>query len=140
MRIQHFTADEVSRNWPWCEQLLAPSLAFTPQTSSDDLKASLMSGEMGIASVHTQNGAGLFVIHVGMFDGVLACWVPYVVAFTEMRPKEWLRTIRGIMRWIEDNARSVGCAEVRVGGRDWGGILPDYGRFDRKRNRLRKAL
>lgn len=140
LRIQQFTADEVLRNWPWCEQLLAPSLAFTPQTSSDGVKAALMSGEMGLASVHIHGGTGLFIAHVGVFDGVLACWVPYIVAFSRMGPKNWLKTIRAITARIEDSARSIGCAEVRVGGRDWSRVLIGYAPFDDKPNRLRKVL
>jgi hypothetical protein len=48
--------------------------------------------------------------------------------------------MRGELRKIENIARDAGCTEMRVAGRDWSRILPDYEPMPGIENRLRKAL
>ena len=57
-----------------------------------------------------------------------------------LRPKQWLHTVRLGMRELEDFAREAGCTEMRVAGRDWSRVLPDYERYHGPRHGLRKRL
>lgn len=139
MRVVRFEAGEVLRAWPWLSALLAPSVRIAGQRL-DDLKLALLSGSMGLASVHVPNGAGLVVVHPGVFDGVFACWMPFIMARVKGGPKAWVKTIRMVMEHFEALAREAGCTEMRIGGRDWSRILIGYEPFDGVPNRLKKVL
>lgn len=55
-------------------------------------------------------------------------------------PKEWLRIVRDELRKLERDAKASGVTEMRVAGRNWGRVLPDYEPFDEVPNGLRKRL
>ena len=55
-------------------------------------------------------------------------------------PKRWLRVIREEMQTLERIVREAGCEELRLGGRDWSRILPDYQPLDGIPNGLVKRL
>lgn len=55
-------------------------------------------------------------------------------------PRQWLRLVRAELRTIEDVARSAGCAELRMAGRDWSRVFPAYEPMPGIPNRLRKRL
>jgi len=58
-------------------------------------------------------------------------------------PKAWLRAVRDEVRKLENIARKAGCVEMRIAGRDWSRVLPDYEPMTDApdvRNGLRKAL
>ena len=55
-------------------------------------------------------------------------------------PKAWLRVVREQMGRIEQIARQSGVSELRIAGRDWSRILPDYEPFNEIPNGLRKFL
>lgn len=60
-----------------------------------------------------------------------------------MPPRAWVAAIREELGKLERVARDHGCVELRVAGRDWSRILPDYERMTdapEVRNGLRKAL
>lgn len=140
MRIWRINTEQVTMHWPWLVQLLGPVVAGDPNGSLAMLKEKLVSGEMGIASIHVSRGTGLVVLHPGEFDGVRALWIPYIVGRVKLGPKAWLTLMRGIAAHFVSLAREEGFAEVRIGGRDWSRILPGFERFDDTPNRLRMVL
>lgn len=60
----------------------------------------------------------------------------------DAHPKQWLRLVRAELKNLETVAKSVGCAEMRMAGRDWSRVFPDYERLDGGPvpNLLRKRL
>lgn len=62
----------------------------------------------------------------------------------EMRlpPKAWLRAARAEMACLETIARDAGCQEMRMAGRDWSRVFPDYQPYRpaNNENGLRKVL
>jgi hypothetical protein len=74
-------------------------------------------------------------------DGVLVCGVYRLDGTIRLEPKAWLRAVRAEMTKLETIARDAGCAEMRIAGRDWSRVLPDYEPLPGgKPNRLRKRL
>jgi hypothetical protein len=56
-------------------------------------------------------------------------------------PRAWLRLVRAEIEKLERIARDAGCTEMRVAGRDWSRVLPDYERIPGgSPNLLRKRL
>lgn len=72
----------------------------------------------------------------------MVCWVYYLlkVSATGLGPKAWLAAVRGAIETMEQWARDAGCAEMRIRGRDWSRILPDYDFIDGVPNGLKKRL
>lgn len=69
------------------------------------------------------------------------CGLQQLRGTINLPPKAWLRTVRAEMTKLESIARDVGCAEMRLAGRDWSRVLPDYQPLPGgKPNRLRKRL
>ena len=54
--------------------------------------------------------------------------------------RHWHRLIRAHMRRLERIAKQSGCSEMRVAGRNWSRVLPDYEPLDGIENGLRKRL
>lgn len=73
-------------------------------------------------------------------DGRLVCGIRNLVGKVTAPPKQWLRAVRAEMRKLEGLARDAGCKEMRLRGRDWSRILPDYEPLDGTPNGLRKDL
>jgi hypothetical protein len=137
----HFTplsAAQVEREWPVVEALLAPAIAIDDHPQ--DVKALLLSGRYQASMISGDDALGIGVTEVLTLDGVTVLWLPYLAGITKMSPKAWLKMARGLMRHYEDCGRAAGCAEIRIGGRDWSRVFPDFERFDDKPNRLRKRL
>lgn len=139
LRVEAVPPAEIGQHWGWLAKLLEPAVARDRQGSMTALRANLERGEIGLATIHVPNGAGVITLQPGVFDGVFALWVPYTFAAVKAGPRVWRQTIIGVMQHFEDLAREAGCADIRIGGRDWS-FLPGYERFDHVPNRRRKKL
>jgi hypothetical protein len=75
-------------------------------------------------------------------DGKVICSVDHLEGWIGLPPKAWVRTIRAELAQIETIARDAGCDEIRLAGRNWSRVLPDYEPFKpvSNTNGLRKAL
>lgn len=73
-------------------------------------------------------------------DGRKVCGIFTLKGKIRLRPHAWLRTVRREVRVIEGIARRAGCEEVRIAGRNWRRVLPDYEPYDGPRNGIRKSL
>jgi len=97
--------------------------------------------QLGPLALACEGGAALVTLEVYEEDGVTVCGLQQLDGRFNLPPKAWLRTMRTEMRKLENIARSAGCAEMRVAGRDWSRVLPDYEPLPGgKPNRLRKRL
>ena len=57
-----------------------------------------------------------------------------------LKPKRWLKVVRAHVHRIERICKFSGCCELRVAGRNWKRILPEYEPYDGVPNGLRKRL
>lgn len=70
----------------------------------------------------------------------MCCGILTLKGYLAEPPKAWLTTMRTMLGKIEDMARDSGCDELRIAGRNWGRIFPDYAPYDGPRNGIRKVL
>lgn len=70
----------------------------------------------------------------------LVCGITDLRGEINVRPKLWLRIVRDQLRQIEQFAKESGVSEIRLGGRNWSRVLPDYEPFEDIPNGLRKRL
>lgn len=91
-------------------------------------------------TVTADGGLGRVTLEVYSEDGRTICGLYTLDARLDLPPKQWLRTMRTEMRKIEAIAKSSGCHELRVAGRDWSKILTDYEPYAGVENGLRKVL
>lgn len=76
-------------------------------------------------------------------DGLSVAGIYQLTGKISLGPRAWLTAVREEVRKLETIARNAGCAELRVAGRNWQKILPDYERMTDApdvRNGLRKRL
>ena len=73
-------------------------------------------------------------------DGRSVCGIFALRGKINLPPRQWLRTVREELRRIERIAARFGCDEIRIAGRDWHRIFPDYQPCPGIENGLRKAL
>lgn len=143
IRVEIIDRNQVNVYWSFVADLLRPSVLMGGLPRSlEQVKQALLKGEMGAATVHFPNGAGIVVLEVGYFEpqGPLVCWMPYIAGqMKHVGPKAWIKRMIELMGIFEAQARNAGCAEMRIGGRDWS-FLPGYEQFGGRRNRLRKEL
>lgn len=90
--------------------------------------------------VYLPQGGGLVTLEIYHEDGVLICGIYQIEGRLRLPPKQWLRAMRTELEKIEGIARDAGCQEMRVAGRDWRRVLPDYEPMPGIENRLRKRL
>jgi hypothetical protein len=70
----------------------------------------------------------------------MVCGIYQMCGYIHVPPKAWLRVVREQMRLIEQMAKESGVTEMRVAGRSWARVLPDYEPFSDRPNGLRKRL
>lgn len=44
----------------------------------------------------------------------------------DLPPKQWLKVVRETVAEFERRAKAEGFTEMRMSGRNWGRVLPDY--------------
>jgi len=90
--------------------------------------------------VSLPNGGGYVTLEIYAEDNQMVCGIYEIKGRLQERPKQWLRTMRAELTRLEAIARDAGCEEMRIAGRDWSRVFPDYTPFDGAENGLRKAL
>jgi hypothetical protein len=96
---------------------------------------------VGPVRLSAQNSAATVAFEIYEEDGTLVCGLQQLEGRFNLPPKQWLRMVRAEMSKLESIARDAGCAEMRIAGRDWSRVLPDYEPLPGgKPNRLRKRL
>lgn len=73
-------------------------------------------------------------------DGNKVCGIKQIVGSIPAKPKAWVRAVREEVAKIEGLARDAGFDEIRITGRDWSRILPDYEPCEGLTNGIRKRL
>ena len=136
MQFVHVDPSRIEAQWPVIAEILAPAVQGDPRQTMEGLHRRLAEGADRLLQI-SGPGDALMVIEVTS-DPI--CWVKYLAGHIEGGPKTRLAIIRAAVDRIEAVARSAGCTEIKLCGRDWARILPDYEAFDGHRNGLRKGL
>jgi hypothetical protein len=88
--------------------------------------------------IRVPNGGGVVTFRVYEEDGII-CEL-HVTAKVKEPLRQWMQTMRTELRKIEAHAKAAGCDEVRIAGRRWGRVFPDYEPYEGPKNGLRKVL
>jgi hypothetical protein len=97
--------------------------------------------DIGPLLLSCPGGTATVVFELYEEGGETVCGLRNLEGRFNLPPKAWLRTVRAEIGTLERIARDAGCAEMRVAGRDWSRVLPDYEPLPGgKPNRLRKRL
>lgn len=70
----------------------------------------------------------------------LVCVIDKLKGRIDLPRRFWVPAVREEVWKIERLAVAAGCNEMRLGGRKWQRVLPDYEPLDGVKNGLRKAL
>lgn len=86
-------------------------------------------------------GSGMVIFDVFAEGDDIICGLRMLQGKIPMPGKAWLKVVRDTMTEFERRAKEAGCTEMRVSGRDWSKILPDYETIEGDApNLLRKRL
>lgn len=140
MQITPIPASKVEAEWEWLGPLLETAIAVRNATTLEVVQGKLIAGETEAAKVTLPDASGVVVSELCIDDGAKCLWLSYIAGDSKCGPKAFVKMMRSIMAEYEELGRSAGADEVRIGGRDWSRVFPDYERFDDVPNRLRKIL
>lgn len=73
-------------------------------------------------------------------NGRKVCGIYQIDGEINRPPKAWLAIVRAEVAKIADIARNAGCDELRIAGRDWSRVLPEFEPFDGPVNGIRRML
>lgn len=76
--------------------------------------------------VEHPHGSGMVIFDVFAEGDDIICGLRLLEGKLTLPSKQWVKAMRDTMREFERRAREAGCTEMRVSGRDWSRILPDY--------------
>lgn len=135
----------IPNEWGWLAPLIAPAAEHcSPDMDRTALLAEtrerLISGQYEVALVSTAAASGIVVSEFVLSGGVQVLWLTFVAGRSKLGPRALVRFMRAMMAQFEDLARAQGCDEIRIGGRDWSRVFPDFERHAGIRNELRKKI
>jgi hypothetical protein len=136
MQFEHVDTARIARLWPVIAEILAPAVRADPTQTMEGLRNRLETGADKLLSI-SGPGHALMVIEV---SGGLTCWIKYLAGSIEGGPKARVAIIRAAVQHLEAVARDAGCTEIKLCGRSWAAILPDYEPSNGHPNGLRKGL
>jgi len=91
-------------------------------------------------AIHRPQGQVVMVLQVFEENGEHVCGIHKMFGSINAPPKAWVKAVREEVANIEAIARDAGCAELRIAGRDWSRVLPDFEECDGLTNGIRKRL
>jgi hypothetical protein len=132
LRFDLVLPDRIAADWERLGAILGPAVAVDGERTLDGVLEGLLDGTFALFEGREGAICGLVVV---MFEEG-ACWLLYAVGRIE---KPRLVNARALVAGFEELARRNGCSEMRLKGRDWSRVLPDYERAG-EGNELMKRL
>lgn len=114
---------EIAVCWPHIAPLLAPAVEHDPCRQLSDTYRDLMNGDFALFAINSNSVNGIVVVEIAK----PVFWIVYLGGKTfGMRPKALLNLFRTFVASFTEIARSMGCSEMRISGRNWLPILSDW--------------
>ncbi len=85
-------------------------------------------------------GAGIVTLEVYEDNGTMVCGIRQLDGWLALPPKQWVATMREHLGKIAAEAKSAGCGELRLTGRDWSKVFPHLEPIEGLPNGLRMRL
>jgi hypothetical protein len=129
--------DRVAAEWPAILGLIGAAIKHDKNATPTDVRRWLTTGRAEAFWIRTPRVIGLAVTTT---EGRV-CWLNYAGGKVSGGPRAFVMAVRAIVAEIERLATLAGCSELRLGGRNWSRVFPDWERFDPDYpNRIRKAI
>lgn len=137
MQFVHVDPARIEREWPVIVEILAPAAEHNPSFTLLTLRSRLIAGSDHLFRVDG-DAEGYIALEL---SADLCCWIKCAAGRVRGGPKARVKTIRGIIAFIEKVSREAGCSQIKFCGRAaWRRILPDYQPLSGHRNGLKKEL
>jgi len=124
VRVAEIAAGDISANWEWMRELLAPAIALDVR-SEDDVREMLEIGQFHALRV-CDGGDGVIVYEIADGPRGLTMFIPYIAGKLDGGPKERLGKMRQMESAFSTVAKAVGCVEMKGGGRNWHRVLSGW--------------
>jgi hypothetical protein len=130
----------IEAEWPRIGPLLAPAIAVDPARQEADVYRDLLSGDMALYDMDLQGAQGVVVVEINS-DGVNSktFWILYVAGRISGPRSHWLGRVKTLTSYFVGIARAMNCTELRIEGRNWGRVFPEWERIGDP-NQLRLVL
>lgn len=138
--FRHIPAEAIPAQWDALSRLLEPAVRQDPKSTLQSVFDGLLSRRFICFEVRRKSARGALIAEIFEEDGKLCCWACFIAGKVDGGPRQFLRTMREIMAGLEFHVKQAGCAEMRIGGRDWSRVFPDFSVADPATNELRKVL
>ena len=129
--------ERIPSEWGRIIALISPAIEHDKNATPFDVYAWLTSGRSEAFWIGHQYAKG---VGVTTTEGDV-CWLNYVGGTMTSSPRQFIRAARIVVHDLADLARGQGCTELRLGGRNWSRVFPEWEHFDPQYpNRIRKLL
>lgn len=129
--------ERIPSEWERIIALIGPAIEHDKNATPLDVYAWLTSGRSEAFWIGHEHAKG---VGVTTTEGDV-CWLNYVGGTMTSSPRKFIRAARVVVHDLADLAREQGCTELRLGGRDWSRVFPDWEHFDPEHpNRIRMRL
>jgi hypothetical protein len=137
MRFIPIPRGRVGEDWGRILALIGPAIAYDRNATPDEVLEWLRSGQ---SEAFWIEGDGVSGVAVTTTDDD-SCFINYVGGRVEGGPRAFVRTVRAVVDEIESLARAAGCRYLRLGGRNWAPVFPEWEHEGAEYpNRIRKVI
>ena len=136
MKFKFIHPEDVTMNWEWIREILAPSF-LVGGADPDRILDDLVNERSFVFTVGDATTSVLAVLTVRT-DDIFS--VSYISGTISGGPKKFIKVINEGMDRVCEAAKAGGAKEVRVQGRDWGRFLTGFRLIDKDNNESCKVL
>lgn len=125
----------IDADWDRLKPLLQKLGKVDAGLGLEDIRRNLMDGTYALYDVDLRGAQGVILVEVVS----TSLWLIGIAGRISGPRSEWLGRVRILLRYFEDMARIMNCTELRLCGRNWSRILPNWEMVG-PRNEMRLVL
>lgn len=128
--------DEIRTWWGELGTRLSPAILVDPKRKVADVYQALMSGEFALFQINENSVNMLAVVQIAQIDEAKCFSLFYLAGSVKAPPRLWLAKVRDLMQIAIKTAKDLHCTEMRLEGRDWRKVFPDW-EWQNERNQMK---
>lgn len=130
MKVSQIPPASVSEAWPWLGPLLEPAVNYQNEIDINELKQGLIDGTYEVVEVETGGSFGVVVTHLYEKDGLRKLCISFIAGQHNGGPKRLRQILVTLMDFYKNAAADHGCDVIRIGGRNYDWLFPEFERVD----------
>jgi hypothetical protein len=135
-----WTPAEINRDWWRLGDTLAPAIAIDGKRTVGGVLDALLMGDFALFTINEDSVNLTAVIELHQIDEAKCLSLIYLAGRIGLPPRSWINRMQTLAsRYLVETAKAMGCGEIRIEGRDWSSVFPDWDRLDGT-HELRKRL